>query len=111
MLVFWALAAAMTLVALAFVLVPLLRARAEPPGPSARDVTLAVLRGQRQEIEADIAAGHLPAHARDEALAELVDRAGEDLPLEAPASKRAAAPATKPWITAAATALAVPALA
>jgi cytochrome c-type biogenesis protein CcmH len=111
MLVFWALAAAMTLAALAFVLVPLLRARGEPAGPTARDVTLAVLRGQRQEIEADVAAGHLPADARDEALAELVDRAGEDLPLEAPATKRATPSPAKPWITAAATALAVPALA
>jgi cytochrome c-type biogenesis protein CcmH len=111
MLVFWALAAAMTLAALAFVLVPLLRARAEAAGPTARDVTLAVLRGQRQEIEADVAAGHLPADARDEALAELVDRAGEDLPVEAAAPKRPAAPPAKPWITAAATAVAVPALA
>ena len=111
MLVFWALAAAMTLVALAFVLVPMLRARAEPPGPSARDVTLAVLRGQRQEIEADIAAGSLPAEARDEALAELVERAGDDLPAELAAPKRVGLPPPKPWISAAASALAVPALA
>jgi cytochrome c-type biogenesis protein CcmH len=111
MVVFWALSAAMTLVALVFVLVPLLRARGEPDGPTAREATLAVLRGQRQEIEADIAAGNLPAAARDEALAELVDRAGEDLPPEAPASKRAPPPAGKPWVTAAVTAVAVPALA
>jgi cytochrome c-type biogenesis protein CcmH len=111
MVVFWALSAAMTLVALGFVLVPLLRARGEPDGPTAREVTLAVLRGQRQEIEADIAAGNLPAAARDEALAELVDRAGEDLPPEAPAPKRAPPPAGKPWITAAVAAVAVPALA
>ena len=111
MLVFWALAAAMTLLALAFVLVPMLRARADASGPSAREVTLAVLRGQRQEIEADIAAGNLPAEARDEALAELVDRAGEDLPAEAAAPKRAPAPPRKPWIVAATTALVVPALA
>lgn len=111
MLVFWALAAAMTLLALAFVLIPMLRARSEPGGPSAREVTLAVLRGQRQEIEADIAAGNLPAAAREEALAELVERAGEDLPAETAPAKRAAAPASRPWIAAAASAIVVPALA
>ena len=110
MLVFWALSAGMTLVALAFVLVPLLRARGEPAGPSARDATLEVLRGQRQEIEADIASGSLPAEAREEALAELVQRAGEDLPAEAATAKRAAAPG-RPWVAAAIVAIAVPALA
>jgi cytochrome c-type biogenesis protein CcmH len=109
MLVFWALATGMTLLALAFVLVPLLRARGAAAGPSARDATLEVLRGQRQEIEADIATGSLPAEARDEALAELVERAGEDLPAETATGK--AAPATRPWLAAAATTVAIPALA
>ncbi|HEX5130269.1 MAG TPA: c-type cytochrome biogenesis protein CcmI, partial [Usitatibacter sp.] len=110
MLVFWALAAGMTLVALAFVLVPLLRARADPAGPSAREATLEVLRGQRREIEADIAAGTLPAEAREEALAELVERAGEDLPPE-PGPPKRAAPPSKPWVVATVSAVAIPALA
>ena len=63
MVAFWILATLMTLLALAVVLVPLLRARAGA-GPSARDVALEVLRGQRSEIESDIAAGQLPADAR-----------------------------------------------
>ena len=109
MLVFWALAAGMTLVALAFVLVPLLRARAEPAGPSAREAALEVLRGQRREIETDIATGTLPAEARDEALAELVERAGEDLPAEAAAAK--VRPPGKPWVAASVAAVAIPALA
>ena len=50
MVAFWILATLMTLLALAVVLVPLLRARA-PAGPSAREVALNVLRGQRREIE------------------------------------------------------------
>lgn len=104
--VFWFLAAAMTAMAVALVLVPLLRLRASS-GPSTEDANLAVLRGQRREIEADIAAGTLPADAREEALAELVGRASEDL------QGRAAAlsPASRPWRVAATVGLAIPALA
>lgn len=107
MAVFWILAASMTAVALAFVLVPMLRAR-PAGGPSAADANLEVLRGQRREIEADIANGTLPAEAREEALADLMGRAQDDL---SQPRADAAAVAGKPWITAASVALAVPALA
>ena len=107
MVVFWLVAALMTLVALAFILVPLLRPRA-PAGPSVVEANLEVLRGQRREIESDVANGVLPADARDEALAELVERAQDDLQ---PASQPSAAPAKRPWAAAAVAAVAVPALA
>jgi cytochrome c-type biogenesis protein CcmH len=107
MLVFWSLAALMVAVALAFILVPLLRPRA-PAGPSVVEANLEVLRGQRREIEADVANGLLPAEARDEALAELVDRARDDL---APAPAPAAAAPRRPWIAAAIAAIGVPAIA
>jgi cytochrome c-type biogenesis protein CcmH len=107
MAVFWSLAALMVLGALAFILVPLLRTRASA-APSVVEANLAVLRGQRREIEADVANGVLPAEARDEALADLVDRARGDL--EAPRAA-ALAPPRRPWIAAAIAALAVPALA
>ena len=110
MLVFWALAAGMTLVAVAFVLVPLLRTCTAPAGPSAGEATLDVLRGQRREIEADIAAGTLPAEAREEALAELVQRAGEDLPAEPSAAKLKSLPG-RPWLAASLVAVAIPTLA
>ncbi len=98
----------MTLAALAFVLVPLLRGRASS-GPSSVEANLEVLRGQRREIEADVANGTLPADAREEALAELVGRAQADLSeAGAPSSP---APLKKPWIIAAAVALGLPALA
>lgn len=107
MLVFWSLAALMVAVALAFILVPLLRPRAAA-GPSVVEANLEVLRGQRREIDADVANGLLPPEAREEALAELVDRARDDLePVPAPA---ASAP-RRPWIAAAIVAVAVPALA
>jgi len=91
MAVFWILSTLMTAVALAFVLVPLLRTR---PGaaPSAAEANLQVLRAQRSEIDADVASGVLPAEARDTAVAELVRRADEDL-----AAAEAPIRGGKPW--------------
>ncbi|HEY4998080.1 MAG TPA: c-type cytochrome biogenesis protein CcmI, partial [Usitatibacter sp.] len=106
--VFWIMAALMTVAALAFVLVPLLRARSAE-GPTTRDVNLEVLRGQRREIDADVANGLLPAAAREEALAELVDRARDDLsnlPGKIPGIQ-----GRKSWIAATIVAVALPAVA
>ena len=98
----------MIVVALAFVLVPLLRARSLA-GPTALDANLEVLRGQRREIDADVANGLLAPGARDEALAELVDRAEGDLAgASAPSSS---APAGRPWVAAVVAAIALPAIA
>jgi len=80
-----------------------LRARADV-GPSTVDANLEVLRGQRREIEADVASGTLPADAKEEALAELVERAGSDLA----ATPRPADSTRRPWITAAVVAVALP---
>src|SRR5258706_12734584 len=97
MVAFWILAALMTAVALAFVLVPMLRAPALR-GPSQSESNLAVLRGQRREIEADVANGTLPAGVRKEPLAELVDRAQADLSTPDPS---APAHTRQPWLAAA----------
>ena len=104
MVVFWILAALMTAVALAFVLVPLLR-RGAPSGPGAREANLEVLRSQRREIEADLAQGTLPADARAEALADLAQRVRDDLP---PASPAVTPDPRKPWGAAVAAAVAIP---
>ena len=107
MAVFWILAASMTAVALAFVLVPLLRPRSAA-GPSPTEANLEVLRSQRREIEADVVYGTLPREARSEALDELVGRAEADLAQsEVPAPR---AP-RRPWIVAAVAAVGIPALA
>jgi len=108
MVVFWIAVTAMTLVALGVVLVPLLRVR-NVAGPSEHAAALEVLRGQRREIESDIASGILAADAREEALSELLVRAGEDLPADP--SRAPAASAQKPWIAAGIVAVAIPALA
>jgi cytochrome c-type biogenesis protein CcmH len=106
MALFWFLTAAMAALAVMFVVVPLLRARASG-GPSEVEANLEVLQGQRREIEADIAAGALPADSRDEALSELIGRAATDL---APVSPPAAS-AGKPWPAVVAAGIAIPALA
>lgn len=107
MLVFWILAALMVATAVAFVVVPLLRSTTRA-ALSQKDVNLEVLRTQRQEIEADVATGTLPASQRELALQELVERAAVDLggPDAVPE-----APAGKPWSVAIASAVLVPILA
>jgi cytochrome c-type biogenesis protein CcmH len=105
--VFWIMAALMTGAALAFVLVPLLRTRRHA-GPSALAANLDVLRGQRREIDVDVANGILPAASRDEALAELVDRAQDDL---SPAPDTVPASARRSWPAAIVVAVALPAAA
>ena len=107
MAVFWTLAGLMTALALGFVLVPLLRAR-PPAGPSAMEANLEALRGQRRELEADIAAGVVSAEAREQVLDELVRRADADLAANPPAL---VADRGKPWIAVAVAGLGIPALA
>jgi cytochrome c-type biogenesis protein CcmH len=104
MAVFWLLAGLMTAVALAFVLVPLLRAR-PVAGRSAAEANLEALRGARRELEADIAAGVIPAEARGEALAELVQRAEADL---SAAPSPVVVDRKRPWIAALVAAVAMP---
>ena len=111
MVAFWILAALMTGVALAFVLVPLLRSRSSS-APSTGEAALAALRGQRSEIEADVEAGLLPADAREEALRELVARAERELPREASGAPARKTPASgRPILVAGAIALLLPATA
>ena len=105
MAIFVSIAAVMTLVALAFVLVPLARAPRAAAGPSVADANLEVLRSQRREIEADAALG---AHERQAALDDLVSRAQAELALPGEA---AAVAARKPWTAIAAVAVLLPALA
>ena len=107
MLTFWIVAALMILAALAFVLIPLLRGR-NRSGPTVREANLAILRGQRQEIDADVALGLLPTESRETAIAELAARADEDL---AATGDSPAAPLRRPWVTAGLLVVLVPAVA
>lgn len=107
MLVFWIVATLMMVVAVGIVLIPLLRPR-PLAGPSAVEANLEVLRGQRRELEADVAAGLLPAQARDEALAELVERAQADLE---PETVIPADPGKTPWALVSVIAVLIPVVA
>lgn len=107
MLAFWIVATLMLVVAVAIVLIPLLRHR-PLAGPTSVEANLEVLRGQRRELEADVAAGLLPAQARDEALAELVERARSDLEPETAAPAGSAHP---PWALVSVIAVVIPAVA
>ena len=105
MLTFWIIAALLGALAAAVVIVPLLRPRSSS-GPSSREANLAVLRGQRRDVDADIQHGLLPAEARDAVLAELAARAEEDL---VPAPPGAATPApSRAWIAATVFGLLIP---
>lgn len=107
MLTLWIVAALLIMAAIAIVLVPLLRQR-PARGPSLREANLAVLRGQRREIESDVALGLLPKEAREAALAELAARADEDLAAQAESQP---AKGGKPWAVAAFFAVLIPAVA
>ncbi|QJR15015.1 c-type cytochrome biogenesis protein CcmI [Usitatibacter palustris] len=107
MILFSILAVLMTGVALAFVLVPLLRSR-NSAAPTSGAANLRVLRDARREIDADVASGVLPAESREEALAELVARAESDL---AAREADAPPPARRPWIVVGIMAFVVPAIA
>lgn len=107
MLIFWLAAGLLLLLALAFAIVPLLRVRTSE-SISRREANLAVLRTQREELERDVAFGTLPAAAREEALEELVTRAGEDL---AGLEETAGSTAKRPWKSIAVLATLLPACA
>ncbi|MBI3714430.1 MAG: c-type cytochrome biogenesis protein CcmI [Betaproteobacteria bacterium] len=76
---FLLIASLMVVVALAFVLVPLLR-RKSGEGVSDSAGNVAVLRAQKSEIEGEHARGMLTAAERDAALSELTARALEEVP-------------------------------
>jgi cytochrome c-type biogenesis protein CcmH len=112
MLQFVLLAVAMTLAALAFIVVPLWRRRSND-GARAADFAasssnVVILRAQRDEILRDHAAGVIGDAERDEALRELVGRLSEDI-ADAPAGP--AARGRVSWAVMAAVLVVVPALA
>lgn len=75
---FWGLAAACALVALAFVLPALLRARKATGAAERRDINIAVYRDQLKELEADRANGLIPEEQYQSARHELELRLADD---------------------------------
>ncbi len=87
----------MLTVALAIVLVPLLRSPRNR-GLSDEAGNIAVLRAQKAEIEGDFAGGYTSAAERDTAMTELAARAVEEVPEAAAASSDARPPSWLPWM-------------
>lgn len=101
----------MVLVALAFVLVPLIRQSARGGDGAAishAGSNVAILKSQKGEIEADFARGMLTVEERDAALAELSHRLVDEVPAGAAIAAPAAAAARRPWLTIAGLAVAIP---
>lgn len=99
MIAFIVVAGLMSLAALAFVLVPLLRSRpaAEVVRLSGAGSNVAVFRSQKREIEEDFKRGVLGESERDAALAELSQRLSDEVP-QVSAAKPAVTPHRGPWI-------------
>lgn len=74
-------AAALTLLAIAFVVVPVLRSRRQMPdlAPANEASNLALARAQRDEVLRDHAAGLISDAEKEEALAEIAHRLAQDL--------------------------------
>ena len=82
---FWIIGALMVVMALLFVLPPLLRKDSNAPAHAQRDqLNLAVLRDQLRELDADLAAGTIDAAAHESARHELEHRVAEDVQPSAP---------------------------
>lgn len=96
MTLFWAIAGAMVLLALIFLLPPLLRSATRERADQ-RQSNTSIYRSQLKELEADLAAGSLSAQQFAEAKRELARRVLEDVPapdgnpMQAPAGEAVAA--------------------
>ncbi|MEO7579777.1 MAG: c-type cytochrome biogenesis protein CcmI [Massilia sp.] len=103
--VFLMIAGAMLLLALSLVLPPLLHRRRELPAQTSADLNLALLREQRQELDAQLGAGQIDDVEFRAARAELLARAAQDLP--APAASPSPGPARRQTAAAVSVALVV----
>ncbi len=109
MTLFWVAAALLSMLAVAFLVVPLVRKRAAPGAGTSRDAAkLALFRDQSAELDADLAAGTIGREQWDAARADLQRGLLEDA---APAASATAAPARRSGALAIAVAAAVPLLA
>lgn len=101
----------MVLVALAFVLVPLIRQSGRAGDDAAishAGSNVAILKSQKGEIEGDFARGMLTLDERDAALAELSHRLVDEVPVGAAIAAPAPAASRLPWLMIAGLAVAIP---
>ena len=112
---FYIAAALMLAIALGFIMLPLLRSgrAASADRIAGTESNVAIYRQQRQEIFSEFDSGVLTAQEKDDALAELTLRAGQEVVKDADAQIPEAAPGAvqgRPWAWAAGVAVLVPLL-
>ena len=110
MLVFWLLAALLTVAAVAALLIPMIRARARPADED-QARRLGVLRHRRREIDEERAAGRLGEADAEAAIDVLAGEAAADAATVADTPPAEGARARTPWLLAGVLAVAVPVLA
>jgi cytochrome c-type biogenesis protein CcmH len=110
MLVFWSLAALLTVITLVLLLRPLLRAREAAAAPDADAAAIAVYRDQKQALDAECADGLITPAERDAAVTELARRLGDEVATDRGAKTDQRAP-RRAWFAAAALLLLIPAAA
>jgi cytochrome c-type biogenesis protein CcmH len=107
MLIFWSIAALLTVVTLAVLLIPLFSKRQRAAAPDADAAATAVYRDQKRALDAERDDGVITAEEHEAALAELSRRLGEDV--AAPAERAVAAPSRKrAWVIAVALSVLIP---
>lgn len=120
MTIFWILTAALALLALTLVIPPLIKKRPTASVPdvvSAQQSTMAILRDQKAQLDAELAAGTLDAEQHRASVEEIerrvLEEAGSEPPASASGSARTQAPVatSRQWKTALVVALGVPLLA
>ncbi len=105
--IFWLVALALVAGTLGLLVIPLLRRRAMASGPADEAAAAAVFRDHKRQVEADFTAGSIDAAGRDEALADLVTRFGNELAQVTP-GENTTAPGHRRWIAALALVALVP---
>ena len=107
-LIFFVAALLMVLVALAFVVVPLVRTDAAAKPVSDAGSNIAIYKSQRRELDEELDRGTISESEHQEALVELSARLIDDVPEPAASSTGGAFASSRPWWLVAVIALAVP---
>ena len=107
-LIFFVVALLMLIVALAFVVVPLIRNRANEMPVSGAVSNVAIYKSQRRELDEELARGAISDSEHRAALGELSLRVVDEVPEQAMRSGSVPTPATRPWWLVAVMAIVVP---
>ena len=108
MLIFFVLALLMVLVALAFVVVPLMRVRALAKPVSDAGSNVAIFKSQRRELDEELARGAVSESEYRAALGELSARVVDEIPEEEGISTEGSSSNNRPWWLVAIVAVVVP---